>query len=99
MPNLLLCALHSERPPQDYCPDYAHDPTRHQDPLEQWEPFGASYEGDELEIDAVNRALSRQHLLGWHPCFTGRCPQCGDAISDRDEPHWDCPCGWVDDSV
>jgi predicted RNA-binding Zn-ribbon protein involved in translation (DUF1610 family) len=40
-------------------------------------------------------------LLDWHPMFTGKCPQCG-ALFDRDHTarvHWDCECGWMDDSV
>lgn len=40
-------------------------------------------------------------LLDRHPLFTGYCPQCGEPIAQAEPPrvHWDCECGWIDDSV
>jgi hypothetical protein len=35
------------------------------------------------------------------PLFTGRYPDCEMPLLQTDPPrvHWDCDCGWVDDSV
>jgi hypothetical protein len=40
-------------------------------------------------------------LLDWHPMSTGRCPHCGHQFPRHERPpvHWDCECGWIDDSV
>lgn len=100
LPSLLLCALHPETPPQDYCPDYAYDPSRHPTVLpDPWEPFGASFECDEGGIGSGDRFIRAQRLLDWHPLFTGRCPDCGAQMEDPGLPHWDCKhCGWCDES-
>ncbi|BAY66952.1 hypothetical protein NIES22_70960 (plasmid) [Calothrix brevissima NIES-22] len=84
------------------------------DDQQQWEPQGARYIDDELVIERVTyngeeirqppQRWTREQqlwLLDWHPMFTGRCPACG-AEFDRDytaRVHWDCECGWMDDSV
>ncbi|MFB2771627.1 hypothetical protein ACE1AT_20400 [Pelatocladus sp. BLCC-F211] len=81
---------------------------------EQWEPQGARYINDELVIERVTyngeeiiqppQRWSREqqlYLLDNHPLFTGKCPACGAAMN-RDyisRVHWDCECGWMDDSV
>jgi hypothetical protein len=49
-------------------------------------------------------ALSQNELLtllDQHPLFTGHCPRCSKAMAQTDPPriHWDCECGWVDDSI
>ena len=81
---------------------------------EQWEPQGARYINNELVIERsyYNGEEIRQPAQRWsqeqqlwlldnHPLFTGKCPSCG-AEFDRDytsRVHWDCPCGWMDDSI
>lgn len=96
----------------DFCPYFAPDPDALIEEL--WEPEGARYMGDELVIERVTyngeeiiqpRQLWTQQqqleLVDTHPLFTGRCPECG-AEFDRDytsRVHWDCSCGWMDDSV
>ncbi|MBD2065945.1 hypothetical protein H6F93_00045 [Leptolyngbya sp. FACHB-671] len=38
-------------------------------------------------------------LLMWHPLFTGKCPQCGQARSqDQQLALWTCGCGWKDET-
>lgn len=34
-------------------------------------------------------------LLMWHPLFTGKCPRCGQTLS---EPIAECECGWKDET-
>lgn len=69
---------------------------------EQWQPEGASYYNGELILQSKQKTREEQlWLLGNHPFFTGICPQCG-ASFERDyqaRVHWDCACGWMDDSI
>jgi len=73
-------------------------------PVEElWQPEGASYYNGELVLQPQQRWTPEEQmeLLDTHPMFTGRCPQCECPFprSGRPPVHWDCPCGWVDDSV
>ncbi len=106
----LVCAVHPSGPSDRSCLDYREDPNAE----ELWEPEGARYVGDELVIERITyngeaiapppQRWTREQqleLLDTHPMFTGKCPQCG-ASCDRDytaKVHWDCDCGWVDESV
>ena len=69
---------------------------------EQWEPEGATYYNGELILQPKQKTSEEQlWLLGNHPLFTGICPQCGTSF-ERDyqaRVHWDCACGWIDDSI
>ncbi|MEC4816472.1 MAG: hypothetical protein SAK29_24875 [Scytonema sp. PMC 1069.18] len=60
------------------------------------------YNGEEIVQPRQKWSQQEQlELLDWHPIFMGRCPNCG-AEFDRDymaRVHWDCPCGWKDDTV
>lgn len=40
-------------------------------------------------------------LLDSHPLFTNRCPNCEMPFPRFEKPpiHWDCKCGWKDDSI
>ncbi|NJN22048.1 MAG: hypothetical protein HC812_13770 [Leptolyngbya sp. RL_3_1] len=101
----LVCAIHPTGAAGESCLDFR--PNEHQgaaDPLEWWEPEGASYYGDELVIEPLQRLTNQQRLelLDTHPMFTGRCPNCEMPIRQTTPArvHWDCErCGWVDDSV
>ena len=70
---------------------------------ELWEPAGASYYDGELILQPQQRWTREEQLelLNWHPLFTGKCPQCGASFSKdyTARVHWDCPCGWIDDTV
>ncbi|MCP6761903.1 MAG: hypothetical protein NHB32_24850 [Fischerella sp. CENA71] len=84
------------------------------DDQELWEPQGARYVDGELVVERVTyngeeiiqppQRWTREeqlYLLDNHPLFTGKCPACG-AEMERDyttRVHWDCECGWMDDSV
>ena len=62
-----------------------------------------SYYNGELILQPKQRWTPEEQmeLLDTHPLFTSRCPQCG-AEFERDDTarvHWDCECGWMDDSV
>ncbi|MHC5939004.1 hypothetical protein [Nostoc sp.] len=100
----LVCAVHLDGVNGNSCLDFREDPNA--DPVELWEPEGASYYNGELILQPQHRLTQQQQLelLDTHPMFTGRCPQCGYEF-DRDwsaRVHWDCPnseCGWMDDSV
>jgi len=77
---------------------YSTDPNE-----EQWEPVGASYYNGELIVQPRQRWTREQQLelLDTHPMFTGKCPSCG-AFFNSDytaRVHWDCECGWMDDTV
>lgn len=80
-----------------------HNPcgTDHTEQL--WEPAGASYYAGELIVQPRQRWTQQEQLqlLDTHPMFTGRCPQCGAEFERdyRSVVHWDCSCGWMDDSV
>lgn len=80
----------------------------------QWEPDGARYIDGELTIERTfyNGEEIRQprqrwtpeqqlELIDWHPMFSGKCPKCSVEFN-RDwsaRVHWDCECGWMDDSI
>jgi len=70
---------------------------------ELWEPKGASYYNGELILQPQQRWTPEEQmeLLDWHPMFTGKCPQCGTKFdrNHRARVHWNCPCGWIDDTV
>lgn len=97
----LPCAVHPIRITDNQCPDFKLDATLPAPEL--WEPEGASYYGDELVINPVQRWTRGQQiaLLDWHPMFTGRCPNCERTMLQTHPAriHWDCACGWRDDSV
>lgn len=107
----LVCAEHPGGVEGDSCKDFklatrAIAPS--DDPLawynDQWHPEGASYYGDELILEPVQRrSLEEQlDLLDNHPLFTGRCPRCESAIAPvrPGQVHYDCEhCGWADDSM
>lgn len=105
----LICAEHPMGVEGDHCPDFELDLEIPDDEAtawygEQWQPEGASYYGDELVLDPVQRLTIEQRLdlLDSHPFFTGRCPNCEMPLNQTEPPrvHWDCGhCGWVDDSV
>ncbi|BDI20597.1 hypothetical protein ANSO36C_63990 (plasmid) [Nostoc cf. commune SO-36] len=84
--------------------DFRLDPNA--EPAELWELEEASYYNyynGELILQPQQRWTRQQklELLDWHPMFTGKCPQCG-ASFDRDytsRVHWDCECGFLDDSI
>ncbi|WP_375511661.1 hypothetical protein [uncultured Nostoc sp.] len=81
--------------------DFRLDPNA--EPVELWKPEGATYYNGELIVQPQQRWTQQQklELLDWHPMFTGRCPQCSSEF-DRgytSRVHWDCKCGWMDDSI
>lgn len=97
----IVCANFPSGPQDNFCPHFAVDPNV--EPEELWEPEGASYYNGELIVQPYQRWTPEEQLelLDTHPMFTGRCPQCG-AEFERDytaRVHWDCKCGWLDDSV
>ncbi|AFZ27262.1 hypothetical protein Cylst_5228 [Cylindrospermum stagnale PCC 7417] len=107
----LVCAVHPGGVEGNNCMDFRKDPNADK---EQWEPEGARYINDELvpnrsfyngeEIIQPHGRWTPQEqleLIDWHPIFTGKCPQCGTAFN-RDyvsRVHWDCECGWMDDTL
>ena len=69
---------------------------------EQWEPEGATYYNGELILQPKKKTREKQlWLLDNHPLFTGICPQCGTFFERNYQArvHWDCACGWMDDSI
>ena len=95
----LLQQIESDR----NCNELSGNPFRLDPDEEQWEPEGASYYNGELILQPKHQRTRAEQLwlLEHHPMFTGRCPSCG-SIFDRDyqaRVHWDCACGWMDDSV
>ena len=106
----VVCADHPEGVEEDSCPDFrlaTRAAANPDDPLawygDSWQPAGASYYGGELILDPVQRLSLEQRLelLDVHPLFTGRCPNCERPVARgmAGQIHWDCDCGWVDDSV
>lgn len=53
-----------------------------------WQPEGASYYGDELVLEPVQRLTlgQRLELLDSHPLLTRRCPNCQMPILQTDSP-------------
>jgi hypothetical protein len=97
----LVCAVHPTGPQDDNCLDFREDPNAGS--VELWEPEGASYYNGELILQPRQQLTREQQLelLDTHPMFTGRCPSCG-ALFNNDytaRVHWDCECGWMDDTV
>ena len=80
-----------------------HNPCGTNSNEQLWEPAGASYYAGELIVQPRQRWTREEQLelLDSHPMFTGRCPQCGSEIERdyRAVVHWDCSCGWMDDTV
>jgi len=71
------------------------------EPEELWEPQGASY-NSELILQPKQRWTTEEQLwlLDHHPMFTGRCRACERPFPRYEAAGaWDCPCGWMDDSV
>ena len=98
----LVCAVHPTGPNTNTCIDFREDPNA--EPVELWEPEGASYYNGELILQPPQRWTLEQQLelLDTHPLFTGRCPQCEMTYPKYETPpvHWDCSeCGWIDDAV
>ncbi|NEZ65156.1 hypothetical protein D0962_20660 [Leptolyngbyaceae cyanobacterium CCMR0082] len=61
-----------------------------------------TYNGEVIPSPVVRHTLEQQlALLNWHPVFTGRCPRCEMPLLQTKPPrvHWDCSCGWMDDSI
>lgn len=109
----LVCAVHPDGVDGNSCLDFREDPNA--EPVELWEPQGATYVNDELVIERTYyngeeiiqppQRWTREEqlwLIDNHPLFTGKCPSCG-YMFQRDytsRVHWDCEgCGWKDDSV
>lgn len=107
----LVCAVHPDGVDGNSCLDFREDPNAVE---ELWESEGARYIDDELVIERTYyngeeiiqppQRWTREEqlwLIDNHPLFTGKCPSCG-AEFNRDytsRVHWDCECGWKDDSV
>lgn len=70
---------------------------------ELWEPEGASYYNGELILQPQQRWTQEEQLalVDTHPLFTGKCPACNRQFPQYEKPfvHWDCLCGWIDDTV
>ena len=68
-----------------------------------WEPEGASYYAGKLILQPEQRWTREEQLelLGTHPIFTGRCPDCHRQFAQHEKPpvHWDCVCGSIGDTV
>ena len=63
-------------------------------PMSSEEP--ARYAGEPIPHppERLTRAQKLELLL-WYPLFTGKCPQCGQAISPHPDKSWQCEvCGW-----
>ena len=108
--SYIVCGIHPTGVEGNYCVDFraASIEVVVPDDLsdwcgDRWQPQGASYYGDELILEPLQRRSLEQRLelLDSHPLFTGRCPQCERGIKAiAGQIHYDCEnCGWVDDSV
>ncbi|MBX9253565.1 hypothetical protein H1Q63_06260 [Desmonostoc muscorum CCALA 125] len=89
----IICAVHPAGVNGNTCIDFREDPNA--EPVELWEPQGATYYNGELIVQPRQRWTPEEQLelLDTHPMFTGKCPQCGYEF-DRDytsRVHWDCP--------
>ena len=92
--GFLVCAMHPTGPIQDPCSDFA-------EVIEGWEPLGGVYENGELAKDWAGYLTTseRSELLENHPYFTGVCPKYGESFGNSRLIHYDCACGWTDDSI
>lgn len=104
----MVCGVHPSGVEGDRCSDFKLAITGIDEQLawygDGWQPDGASYYGNELILDPVQRLTLEQRLglLDTHPLFTGRCPRCERPIvsSHSEQVHWDCEnCDWTDDSL
>ncbi|MBD3886816.1 hypothetical protein IFO70_34835 [Phormidium tenue FACHB-886] len=99
-PPQRVCAVHPAGVEGD-CLDFRPAPTTPAEVIGQ--PAGASYNGEVILQPAGRWSVEQQlELLNWHPCFSGRCPQCQQPIAQQ-QPHqadWHCTaCGWVNESA
>jgi hypothetical protein len=100
----LVCAVHPKGVDGNTCKDFEADPYTEAEEL--WQPQGARYIGGELVLEHNHLLVDGIEIIyldltSWHPMHTGKCPRCGHNY-DRDytaRVHWDCECGWMDDSV
>lgn len=97
----LLCTLHPAGIEAEECVEFDPDPNI---PIaEPWLPVGMAWYDGHLVCSPLEQrwtAAQKLALLDWHPLFTGKCPNCGHAIAwEPGRVHWDCECGWKDDSV
>ena len=92
--SYLVCAVHPTGPAQDACPDFT-------EVIEAWEALGGTYENGELIKDWAGylSTVERSEVLESHPYFTGVCPQCSAKHGNSRPVHYDCACGWMDDSI
>lgn len=60
------------------------------------------YNGEEI-VQPQKRWTREEmlNLLDYHPIFTNRCPSCEMPFPRFEKPpvHWDCSCGWKDDTI
>lgn len=93
-PQYIVCAIYPTGPTQDPCPDFA-------EVIEDWQPLGVILHEGELIKDwpGYLSTAERSEVLENHPNFTGVCPQCGAGFGDSSPIHYDCACGWIDDSI
>ncbi|MCC5655341.1 hypothetical protein LC609_37545 [Nostoc sp. XA013] len=75
----LVCAVHFDGVEGESCLDFREDPNA--EPVELWEPEGATYYNGELILQPRQHWTREQQmeLIDWHPMFTGKCPRelCG----------------------
>jgi hypothetical protein len=92
--DYLVCGIHPTGPQENPCPDFA-------EVVGDWESVGGAYYGGELIQDWPGFLTTQERLaiLETHPFFTGVCPECGASFEDERRVHYDCACGWKDDSV
>lgn len=86
--HLLVCAVHPRGATSGTCPDFSPG-SEH--PRQRLENF----------LELQQQTLELLDLLDTHPMLTGKCPACGVEM-ERDYRalvHWDCQCGWTDDSI
>lgn len=57
----IVCVVHPAGPQGDSCLDFREDPNA--EPLELWEPEGATYYNGELILQPKQRWTREQHLL------------------------------------
>ncbi len=93
----LVCAIHPDGVTSMICMDYRRNPDYIEPEL--WCPEGYTYyDGELIKLPERKSKELQLWILEHHPCFTGRCPECGYEYNQRLEEYWDCPsCGWVDE--